>query len=250
MTKSLLPLLELRGICKVFGGVRAVWNVDFKLFPGECVGLVGDNGAGKSTLVKLISGVYQPDAGEIWIKGQKVVFGNPRDAVSKGIEVVYQDLALCNNLDVTSNFFLGRELVWHLGVFPLSVMRSRLMWQRTEQSLKELGINLGSVKQRVESLSGGQRQAIALARAIAWGSDIVLFDEPTAALGVRESSMALDLISHLREQGASIIIISHNIQHILSVAERLLVMRQGQYGGEYLVKDVSADYISKKMMGE
>ena len=194
------PLLEMRGINKSFGAVQALQNVDFRVKHGEMVGLVGDNGAGKSTLVKIISGVEHPDSGEILFEGQPVTINNPDVAREMGIETLYQDLALINNLDVVSNLFLGREEVGSYLFGLIKVLKNRQMEHDTIELLERLKISLGSVREKVEVLSGGQRQAIALSRAVGWGKKLVLLDEPTAALGVREAQQALELIRRLKEQ--------------------------------------------------
>jgi D-xylose transport system ATP-binding protein len=242
-------LLELKGINKSFGAVRALVDVGFRVHSGEIVGLVGDNGAGKSTLVKIISGVEHPDSGTISFQGREVSIRNPDDAMELGIETLYQNLALINNLDVIANMFLGRELVtvWPLGM--IRVLRSREMERQTGEILGRLQINIGSVREKVQVLSGGQRQAIALGRAVGWGKKLVLLDEPTAALGVREGRQALELIGRLKEQGVSAVIISHNLEHVFSVADRVVVLRHGEIQGERRIRDVKSDEIVSMITG-
>jgi simple sugar transport system ATP-binding protein len=222
------PLLEAVGIQKHFGRVVALRDANFALERSEVHALVGDNGAGKSTLIKIISGVYSPDAGALELDGERVTIGNPREARELGIETVYQDLALADHLDAAANLFLGRELylgglLGRIGFLDKSAMRSR-----AEDEMRRLKIGIQSVDQPVLGLSGGQRQAVAVARAIAWGTRIVIMDEPTAALGVRESGMVLELIREVRNQGLAIIMISHNLPEVFAVADRITVLRLGR----------------------
>lgn len=221
------PVVEMRNIRKSFAAVQALRGVDLVLQHGEVLGLVGDNAAGKSTLMKVLSGAYIPDEGEILIEGKNAHMTNPLDARRLGIEMVYQDLALANNLDVTGNVFLGREAV-STQVGPFGVMDSRRMEQEAQRLLARLKIAIPSVRLLVERLSGGQRQAVAIARATAFDSKVIIMDEPTAALSVAAISQVLDLVRELKAQGASIIIISHRLEDIYSVSDRLLVMRQGR----------------------
>jgi simple sugar transport system ATP-binding protein len=221
------PVVEMRNIKKTFAAVQALKGVDLILNHGEVLGLVGDNAAGKSTLMKVLSGAYIPDEGEILIEGEDAHLTDPLHARRLGIEMVYQDLALANNLDVTANVFLGREAVsTKLGLF--SVMNGRQMEQEAQRLLDRLKIDIPSVRQLVERLSGGQRQAVAIARATAFDSKVIIMDEPTAALSVAAISKVLDLVRELKAQGASIIIISHRLEDIYSVSDRLMVMRQGR----------------------
>jgi simple sugar transport system ATP-binding protein len=220
-------VVEMRSIRKNFAAVQALRGVDLVLHHGEVLGLVGDNAAGKSTLMKVLSGAYVPDEGEILIEGKNAHMTDPLDARRLGIEMVYQDLALANNLDVTANVFLGREAVSaQLG--PLGVMDGRYMEKEAQRLLDRLRIDIPSVRLMVERLSGGQRQAVAIARAMAFNSKVIIMDEPTAALSVAAISKVLDLVRELKAQGASIIIISHRLEDIYSVSDRLMVMRQGR----------------------
>jgi simple sugar transport system ATP-binding protein len=221
------PVVEMRNIRKNFAAVQALRGVDLVLNHGEVLGLVGDNAAGKSTLMKVLSGAYIPDEGEILIEGNKVHMADPLDARRLGIEMVYQDLALANNLDVTSNVFLGREAV-SVRLGPLGVLDGHRMEQEAQRLLGRLKIDIPSVRLLVERLSGGQRQAVAIARATAFNSKVIIMDEPTAALSVAAISKVLDLVRELKAQGASIIIISHRLEDIYSVSDRLVVMRQGR----------------------
>jgi simple sugar transport system ATP-binding protein len=221
------PVVEMRNIKKNFAAVQALKGVDLTLHHGEVLGLVGDNAAGKSTLMKVLSGAYIPEEGEIFIEGKKQHLTDPLHARRLGIEMVYQDLAIANNLDVTSNVFLGRESVsTQLGSF--SVLNSRQMEQEAQRLLDRLKIDIPSVRLLVERLSGGQRQAVAIARTMAFNSKVIIMDEPTAALSVAAISKVLDLVRELKARGASIIIISHRLEDIYSVSDRLIVMRNGR----------------------
>ena len=240
------PILEMKGICKYFGGVHALEDVDFELYPNEILALVGDNGAGKSTLIKIISGVHTPDRGEIYLEGKKVEIQNPSDARTLGIETVYQELALVETRDVAANFFLGREPTkGRLGIF----VDKKKIAEVTVDTLKKLSITLPSLRTAVRYLSGGQRQALAVGRAVAWGRKIIIMDEPTAALGVEESRKVLGLARQLKEHGASVIIISHNLRHVFSVAERIIVLRGGRRVGSKLKSETTADEIVKLITG-
>ena len=221
------PVAEMLNIRKNFAAVQALKGVDLVLHHGEVLGLVGDNAAGKSTLMKVLSGAYIPDEGEIRIEGEKVHFTDPLHARHLGIEMVYQDLALADNLDITSNVFLGRELV-KTQIGPVSVLDSHRMELDSQRLLDRLKIDIPSVRLLVERLSGGQRQAVAIARATAFSSKVIIMDEPTAALSVAAIKKVLDLIRELKSQGASIILISHRIEDIYGVSDRLIVLRQGR----------------------
>jgi D-xylose transport system ATP-binding protein len=223
------PLLELRSVSKSFGSVQALTDVDFEVRRGEVMALVGDNGAGKSTLVKCIAGTHTPDGGEIFFEGDEVNIHGPRDAAHLGIEVVYQDLALCDNLDVVQNMYLGREA--HDRLLRL---KEPVMQQRTAETLKGLRVTtIKSVRQTVATLSGGQRQSVAVARAVMWNSKLVILDEPTAALGVAQTEQVLELVRRLGEQGLGVVIISHNLHDIFETAHRITVLRLGRNVGVY-----------------
>lgn len=227
MTSTRPPIVEMRGIKKSFGAVQALRGVDLVLQHNEVLGVVGDNAAGKSTLMKVLSGAYVPDEGEIFLNGRQVRFSSPLDARRLGIEMVYQDYALADNLDIAANVFLGREAVsFSLG--PVSVLNYHLMEQETKRLLDRLKIRVDSVRQKVERLSGGQRQAVAIARATAFNAKVIIMDEPTAALSVAAISKVLDLIRELKAQGASIIIISHRLEDIYQVGDRMVVLRHGR----------------------
>lgn len=222
-----VPALQLTNISKSFGAVQALRDVDFEVYPGEVVGLVGDNGAGKSTLVKTIAGVNIPDTGEIFVNGQRAHISGPSDATHLGIETVYQDLALCDNLDVVNNLYLGREAV-SAPAGPLSPLNELEMERRTVEVLRTLDVKIPSVRSMVQSLSGGQRQSIAVAKTILRNARVVLLDEPTAALGVAQTRQVLSLIKRLREQGLAVVVISHNLADVFEVVDRVIVMRLGR----------------------
>lgn len=226
-TTETTPVIAMRNIKKNFGAVQALRGVDLALRHNEVLGLMGDNAAGKSTLMKVLSGAYIPDDGEILIEGEKAHLANPMDARRQGIEMVYQDYALANNLDVAANVFMGREVV-RLKLGPLGVMDYHHMEQETKSLLNRLKIEVQSVRQKVERLSGGQRQAVAIARATAFDAKVIIMDEPTAALSVAAIDKVLDLIRELKAQGASIIIISHRLEDIYRVSDRMIVLRQGR----------------------
>jgi D-xylose transport system ATP-binding protein len=218
------PVLELRGVSKRFGAVQALYQVDFRVNPGEIMALVGDNGAGKSTLVKGIAGIYPFDEGEVCFDGNPVHIHGPKEAARLGIEVVYQDLALADNLDVVQNMFLGREETE--GLLRLDETK---MEARAADTLKTLSVTtIRSVRQTVAGLSGGQRQSVAVAKAVMWNSRLVILDEPTAALGVAQTRQVLELVKRLGQQGLAVILISHNLHDIFEVADSITVLRLGQ----------------------
>ena len=223
------PILQLRGVDKSFGPVQVLHGVDLTVRAGEVTALVGDNGAGKSTLVKCVAGIHPIDGGEVLFDGQPVAIHGPTDASKLGIEVVYQDLALCDNLDVVQNMFLGRELRDFL--FRL---KEPAMEQRTGETLKGLRVTtIKSIRQTVATLSGGQRQSVAVARAVMWNSKLVILDEPTAALGVAQTEQVLELVRRLAEQGLAVVLISHNLHDIFETATRITVLRLGRNVGVY-----------------
>src|SRR3954447_13094625 len=223
------PLLELRGVSKSFGSVLALTDVDFEVRRGEVMALVGDNGAGKSTLIKTIAGIHQADEGEIVFEGEAVHIGSPKDAAKLGIEVVYQDLALCDNLDVVQNMYLGREAHDFIQRLKEPVMEAK-----TAETLKTLRVTtIRSIRQQVATLSGGQRQSVAVARAVMWNSKLVILDEPTAALGVAQTEQVLALVKRLAEQGLGVVLISHNLHDIFEAADRITVLRLGRNAGVY-----------------
>lgn len=244
------PILRCVEVSKRFGGVHALERVSFELHRGEVLALAGDNGAGKSTLIKTISGVHQPDEGEILYDGEPVRFANPRAARERGIETIYQDLALADNLDVGENVFLGREPETRLlGLLPR--LDRATMRRAAHEVLETLDIDIPARKlnQPVRNLSGGQRQAVAIGRAIYWKAELLIMDEPTAALGVPEQRKVRELIQRLKQQNVAIIFISHNLQDIFAVADRILVLRRGIKAGERRPHETSGDEIVKLMVG-
>ncbi|HUX21700.1 MAG TPA: ATP-binding cassette domain-containing protein [Spirochaetia bacterium] len=222
------PTLEMKGISKSFGVVQALSGVDFEVYPAEVVGLVGDNGAGKSTLVKVIAGTYKPDSGEYLFESKRVQINSPSDARDLGIQTVYQDLALCDNLDVVANLYLGREQ--HRKLIPgvVEVLDEIEMEHEAMSFVKELHVRIPSLRSKIASLSGGQRQSVAVARAVMWNSKVVLLDEPTAALGVEQTQQVKELIVRLREKGLGVVVISHNLADVFAVADRIIVLRLGR----------------------
>jgi D-xylose transport system ATP-binding protein len=228
-TPTTTPTLELREVSKNFGSVQALQAVDFEVRDGEVMALVGDNGAGKSTLIKCVAGIYSIDGGQIFFEGGPVTIHGPKDAGKLGIEVVYQDLALCDNLDVVQNMYLGRE-----AHDPLFRLREAPMERRTAETLKSLSVTtIRSVRQPVATLSGGQRQSVAVARAVLWNNKLVFLDEPTAALGVAQTRQVLDLVKRLAEQGLAVVLVSHNLVDVFEVADRITVLRLGRNVGIY-----------------
>jgi ABC-type sugar transport system ATPase subunit len=240
------PLLEARHLDKSFGGIHAVRDVSIEVMPGEVLALAGDNGAGKSTLIKMISGVYQPDAGEIRYRGERVDHLSPREIRERGIETIYQDLALADNLDVGVNLFLGRERMRR--VLGLPCLDRRTMREEAAATLKGLGIVVHDLDAPVRDLSGGQRQAIAIGRALYWQARLLIMDEPTAALGVPEQREVLALIRRLKEEGVGIVFISHNLHDIFAVSDRIVVLARGKKAGERRAEETDGDELVKLMM--
>ena len=240
------PLLELRGITKRFGAVQALTDVSLKVYSGEVMALVGDNGAGKSTLIKTIAGINIPDHGEILFEGQPVRFAGPRDPVALGISTVYQDLALSDNLDVVANLYLGREEVGK----PVPSISEEQMEKRAREVLRDLNVTtLQSPRLVVASLSGGQRQSVAVARSVMWSAKLVMLDEPTAALGVAQTKQVLDLILRLKQQGHAVIVISHNLGDVFEVADRVVVLYLGRNGGDFVAKDSNREEVVAAITG-
>jgi D-xylose transport system ATP-binding protein len=229
------PILALRGINKSFGAVQVLHNVDFDVYSGEVMALVGDNGAGKSTLVKCVGGIYSIDSGEVQFEGSPVAIHSPRDAAAYGIEIVYQDLALCDNLDIVENMFLGRELLKRTRDLDEAAME-----QRARDTLIGLSVRtVKSVRQVVSSLSGGQRQTVAIAKAVLWNNKVVLLDEPTAALGVAQTRQVLDLVRRLADSGLGVVLISHNMNDVMEVADRITTLFLGRVAAEVNRRDVT-----------
>jgi D-xylose transport system ATP-binding protein len=245
------PILEVHGVSKRFGAVQALENVDFEVYAGEVVGLVGDNGAGKSTLVKVISGVHQADSGEIFFEGRQVTITKPRDSTDLGIETVYQDLALCDNLDVVANLFIGREpaRVTVPGFRGMHLLDETAMEKRAISLLKELHVPIPSVRNVIASMSGGQRQSVAVTRSVMWNCKVVLLDEPTAALGVEQTHQVKNLIMKLRERNLGVVVISHNLAEIFDVTDRVIVLRLGRRSATFNTKTASPEQVVAAITG-
>jgi simple sugar transport system ATP-binding protein len=240
------PLLEARGLVKRYGHVQALDGASFTVLPGEVVALIGDNGAGKSTLVKVLSGVIRPDGGEILVSGEPVQLSSPTDARKHGIETVYQDLALAPDLDAAANLHLGRELYL---IPALKVLNRAEMRRRAVTAFAALGIALPDVSAPVGTLSGGQRQSIAVARAVAYASKVIFMDEPTAALGVVQRERVLDTIRRVRDQGVAVVLISHNMPEVLAVADRVEVLRLGRRVARFTAAETSLEELVGAMTG-
>jgi D-xylose transport system ATP-binding protein len=228
-----VTVLELRGVSKRFGAVTALEDVSFEVRAGEVVALLGDNGAGKSTLAKIIAGTYHADAGTYLFEGRVVHVGGPQAAVALGIATVYQDLALCDNLDVVANLFLGRELAAAPFAGRLRQLREPHMERLARDTLTGLSVKIPSLRLPVAALSGGQRQSVAVSRAVLWGSKVVVLDEPTAALGVEQTALVLDLVRRLAERGIGVVLVSHNLADVFEVADRMVVLRLGRHAGTF-----------------
>ena len=241
-------ILELKDISKNFGGVRALHNVHLNLGYNEILAVVGDNGAGKSTLMKVVSGAIMPDTGSIFFEGKKVSMKSPQDSLGFGIRMCYQDLALINCLDIQSNLFMGREISRKFLGY-IHFLDKKRMRHHSNEHLKSLGISIPYLREKVGNLSGGQRQVIAISRAVYWGKKLIILDEPTAALGVQESGKVLDLIRTLKNKDLSVIIISHNLQHVFSVADRVMVLRRGENAGDRIIKETDGDEVVKMITG-
>lgn len=241
MTATTAPILELRGVSKRFGAVQALEGVDLALRQGEVVALVGDNGAGKSTLIKGTAGIHPFDEGEIHFDGRPVAIHGPHDAAELGIEIVYQDLALADNLDVVENMYLGREQTTRFGL-----VAEESMERTAADTMSGLAVTtLSSVRQKVAGLSGGQRQSVAVGKAVMWNSEVVILDEPTAALGVAQTHQVLDLVKRLGDRGLAVMIVSHNLLDVFEVADRIVVLRLGQ-----LVADLDAAQVNQQQVVE
>lgn len=242
--KADVPRISLRGIRKTFGSIEALRGVDLDVFPGECVGLIGDNAAGKSTLTKVISGTYVPDAGQISVDGEEVRFSNPSDARARNIEMVFQDLSLCDHIDVMGNLFLGRE------VSRWSFLDRRTMRERARQMLDDLDIRIPRLTAKVEQLSGGQRQAIAIARAASFEPRVLIMDEPTSALAVAEVEAVLRLINRVKSRGVAVILITHRLQDLFQVCDRIAVMYEGTKVAERHIGNTSLEDLVKLIVGK
>jgi D-xylose transport system ATP-binding protein len=246
------PILQMRGISKRYGAVEALTDVDFEVYPGEVVALVGDNGAGKSTLIKCVAGTHVPDEGTIIFEGREVKVHSPADATRLGIETVYQDLALCDNLDVVQNMFLGREVTPHAArrAGLLAGMSELAMEKRALDVLQGLNVTtIGSIRTKVASLSGGQRQSVAISRAVMWNSRLVILDEPTAALGVAQTQQVLALIRRLRERGLGVVVITHDLHEVFEIADRIVVLRLGRRAATFTHAGTSAEDVVAAITG-
>ena len=234
------PALEVRGVSKAYGAVEALSDVSFDLRAGTVLGLIGDNGAGKSTLVKCISGLLRPDSGSILVDGQEIELANPEAARTAGIETVYQELLLVPPLDIATNLFLGRELIAKNRLLrSIGWLDKKQMYNEAAEILQKLRIQVPSIRGAVDNLSGGQRQSVAVGRAVAWGRHIVVMDEPIAALGVRQSEFVLELINTLSSNGVAVVLISHNMQQVLDVCHEVLVLRHGHNVGKFPISQVA-----------
>jgi len=242
------PLLEIRNLSKNFGAVQALQDMSMTIAPGEVVALAGDNGAGKTTLIKAISGVYKPSGGDILLRGEKVEFASPQEDREKGIETIYQDLALADNLSIGANIFLGREPMRRAFGFLPVIDRAR-MAEAAKTTMALLDFHVNRMEAPVSNFSGGQRQAVAIGRAVYWNAQILIMDEPTAALGVPEQRKVISLIHQLKAQGRGVIFISHNLQDIFAVSDRIVVLRRGVRAGERRISETTHDEVVKLMVG-
>jgi D-xylose transport system ATP-binding protein len=243
------PVLSLKGVSKSFGPVQALSDVDFHISPGEVVALVGDNGAGKSTLVKVIAGIHAADSGTISFEGNEVTITTPGEAVSLGIATVYQDLALSDNLDVVENLYLGREQVADGPAGAIGQLDEVSMEKRTGELLQNLAVTITDLRAEVGTMSGGQRQQVAIARSLLGEPKLVVLDEPTAALGVRQTAMVLALVKRLKEQGHAVLVISHNLADIFEVADRIFVLRLGQQAGNFPAAETNQEQVVAAITG-
>jgi D-xylose transport system ATP-binding protein len=243
------PFLALRDVHKRYGSVTALRGIDLEVYSGEVLALVGDNGAGKSTLIKTIAGVIRADEGAFLLEGKRVSLGTPHAATAHGIATVYQDLALCENLDVVANLFLGSELARRPLVGPLRRLREAEMERIARTTLASLAIDLPSLRRPVAALSGGQRQAVAVARALLWGSKLVILDEPTAALAVTQTELVLELVRRLAAQGQAVVLIDHSLPEVFAVADRICVLRLGAHAGTFVRNETDVDEIVAAMTG-
>jgi len=248
MQTQVAPFISLRGVGKRFGGVHALQDVDLDIHAGQVLALLGDNGAGKTTLVKLLAGVHRPDCGQILCKGRTVDIHSPKDAHTLGIETVFQDLAMVPNLGVAENFFIGREVCTPIIPGLVRWMNNRHMAQEARASLERLHIHIPSLKVAVDSLSGGQRQSVAIARAVYWKAHLVILDEPTAALAVPEQRKVLELTRKLADEGVAVVYITHNMLDVLEVSDRIAVMYRGRKAGELMTRQTSQTEIVEMIM--
>ena len=243
------PLVEMRNISKTFGAVKALQNVNFEVMPAEIVGLVGDNAAGKSTLMKILSGAYVADQGEIWMNGNKVHISNPVDSRNLGIEMLYQNFALAGNINIYQNIYLGRELTRNYLGGLFKILDKKMMADRSYELISRLKIDVHRVTKRVKELSGGQQQSVAIARVIAFNAQLIIMDEPTANLGIKEVGRLLDLIRRLKDQGISVIFISHRLDDIFSVGDRVIVLKRGKRIGMRQTKETTEKEVVRLIVG-
>ena len=242
------PILALKGVGKSYGAVVALEDVDLEVRRGDVLALCGDNGAGKSTLIKIVSGAQEPTSGEMALKGERVAFRSPHDALTKGVATIYQDLALAPRLSIFENVFMGAELTRPLGLPFIRILDKARMARESKGYLARLAVGIDDMRRPVEGLSGGQRQAVAISRALLWNSDLIIMDEPTAALGVKETAQVLDLIGRLKAEGHTIILISHNMRDVVAVATRVAILRSGRKIIDRTIDDLSADDLSHMIM--
>lgn len=243
------PVLEITGLTKRFGNHAALDHVSMSVGAGEVVALLGDNGAGKSTLVKCVAGIYRPDAGELHVGGERYKAQTPADAATHGIGVVYQDLALFDNLSVAENLFAGAELTWPSNLRSIGLLRKKRMYESARETFERLEVRIPNMRTLVGLLSGGQRQAIAVSKGIAFAKQLVILDEPTAALGLRERGNVLRLVKKLPESGIAVVLISHNLEEVISVADRAVVLRQGRMVGEVPAVQTQHEAIVSMIVG-
>jgi simple sugar transport system ATP-binding protein len=248
MASTTEPVFALRGIAKSYGAVEALRGIDLDVFAGEVLAICGDNGAGKSTLIKIMSGAQAPDTGSIRLKGREARFHSPHDALEQGVATIYQELALAPRLSIAANVFMGSELTKGFGLPLLRVLDKPRMAAEARGYLKRLSVPIADMARSVEGLSGGQRQAVAIARALRWNADVIIMDEPTAALGVKETAQVLDLIRRLEAEGRTVILISHNMRDVVALASRVVILKAGRKVADRPVAGLSADDISQLIM--
>ncbi len=248
VTPGSSPVFSLRGIAKSYGAVRAVRGVDLDVMSGDVLAICGDNGAGKSTLIKIMSGAQEPDAGTMALNGHQVRFRSPHDALVQGVATIYQDLALAPRLSIAMNVFMGAELTRSFGLPFLRVLDKRRMNSDAKAYLARLSVPLEDMNRPVERLSGGQRQAVAISRSLRWTAGVIIMDEPTAALGVKETAQVLDLIRHLRAEGRTVVLVSHNMADVVAVANRVAILKSGSKVIDRTIGGASADDLSHMIM--
>ncbi len=242
------PIFAMRSVGKNYGAVQALSGIDLDVHAGEVLAICGDNGAGKSTLIKIMSGAEAPTAGTIRLRGKEVRFGSPHDALEQGVATIYQELALAPRLSIAANVFMGAELTRSLGLPFLRVLDKARMAQEARSYLRRLSVQIDDMARPVERLSGGQRQAVAISRALRWNAEIIIMDEPTAALGVKETAQVLDLVRHLKAEGRTVILISHNMRDVVALASRVAVLKSGRKLHDLPIDGLSADDISHMIM--